>query len=124
MITIMRAQPRPAPGSVNHTPTTATSSLPGSSTGRPDISQLVRGIKIPSKSKTQPSSHQNMQDYINKMLQKTSPEAMRQVSRNLFIQMASPLVQMRYKDEYPSAIVQYKKDPTNYGLFSLPYSCL
>jgi hypothetical protein len=115
MIAIMKVRPQPAQG---------TSSRPsgGSVQARPaaagNLSDLIRSIQVP-KAKPKPtiSRREGMQAYIDSMVKQTSPEQLRKMSRNLFIQMASPLAQLRYKEEYPSAVVQYTKEPTNYEGF-------
>jgi hypothetical protein len=126
MIAILKVQPRQAPGTSRPSMGAPAAAQAGSSSasgsGRSgNLSDLIRSIQVPSKSsKPKPRDQQGqpgMQAYIDRMVKRISPEQQHQVARNLFIQMSSPLAQLRFKDEYPSAVAQYAKEPTNYEAF-------
>lgn len=116
MVAVMRTRaPTSAGGTLPRSAGTpqGSSSSGGSRPRNAMLSNLIRGIKVPTATR---ASQQDIQSYIDQMVKKISPEQMRKVTRNLFIQMSSPLAQMRFKEEYPSAVAQFSRDPTNYGL--------
>uniref|UniRef100_A0A914Y2G3 UBA domain-containing protein n=1 Tax=Panagrolaimus superbus TaxID=310955 RepID=A0A914Y2G3_9BILA len=121
MIAILKVQPRQAPGSSRSSMGGAAASQAGSSSGggRGNLSDLIRSIQVPTKSSKpqQRPQGQGMQAYADTMVKRINPEQQHQISRNLFIQMSSPLAQLRFKDEYPSAVASYLKEPTNYEAF-------
>uniref|UniRef100_A0AC34GWU5 UBA domain-containing protein n=1 Tax=Panagrolaimus sp. ES5 TaxID=591445 RepID=A0AC34GWU5_9BILA len=124
MIAILKVQPRQAPGTSRppmggaQSTTAQAGSSSGGGAASGNLADLIRSIQVPKKSsKPKQSGAQGMQAYADSMVKRIKPEQQHQIARNLFIQMSSPLVQLRFKEEYPSAVIQFVKEPTNYEAF-------